>query len=81
LRQGRRHAHAARPAHYPGRPRASSELSRERSHCRNHPKQGIDMDKLPDLPNVNPDQLDIPSEEKLAPVGDYDHPPRILLLY
>jgi arsenic resistance protein ArsH len=39
------------------------------------------MDKLPDLPNVNPDQLDIPSQEKLAQVGNFDHPPRILLLY
>lgn len=35
----------------------------------------------PNLPNVNAAQLDIPSAEKLAPVGDVDHPPRILMLY
>lgn len=39
------------------------------------------MDKIPDLPNINPEQLDMPSMDKLAPVGDMDHPPRILMLY
>jgi arsenic resistance protein ArsH len=37
--------------------------------------------KIADLPNINPEQLDIPSAGKLAPVGELDHPPRILLLY
>ncbi|HEY1150811.1 MAG TPA: NAD(P)H-dependent oxidoreductase, partial [Pseudoduganella sp.] len=36
---------------------------------------------LPDLPNINAGLLDIPSVEKLAPVGDLAHPPRILMLY
>ncbi|WP_395400849.1 arsenical resistance protein ArsH [Pseudoduganella sp. UC29_106] len=36
---------------------------------------------LPDLPNIKADLLDIPSVEKLAPVGDLSHPPRILMLY
>jgi arsenic resistance protein ArsH len=36
---------------------------------------------IPDLPNIDPQQLDMPSLDKLAPVGDMDHPPRILLLY
>ena len=39
------------------------------------------MNKIADLPNINPAQLDMPSVEKLAPKGDLDHPPRILLLY
>jgi arsenic resistance protein ArsH len=39
------------------------------------------MDKIPNLPNINPEQLDMPSMEKLAQVGDMNHPPRILLLY
>jgi arsenic resistance protein ArsH len=39
------------------------------------------MEKIVELPNINPDQLDIPSIEKLAPVGDINHPPRILMLY
>lgn len=36
---------------------------------------------LPDLPNLKADLLDIPSVEKLVPVGDLSHPPRILMLY
>lgn len=39
------------------------------------------MTTLPDLPNIKPDLLDLPSEAKLAPVGSMDHPPRILMLY
>lgn len=39
------------------------------------------MDKITNLPNINPDQLDIPSMDKLAPVGEINHPPRILMLY
>lgn len=39
------------------------------------------MDKIPGLPNINPAQLDIPTLDKLAPVGEFDHPPRILMLY
>jgi arsenic resistance protein ArsH len=39
------------------------------------------MTSIPDLPNLQPDLVDIPNEAKLAPVGDIDHPPRILLLY
>ncbi len=34
-----------------------------------------------DLPNINPALLDTPTLDKLAPVGDFDHPPRILMLY
>ena len=36
---------------------------------------------IPDLPNIKTEQLDMPSIDKLAPAGDQDHPPRILLLY
>jgi arsenic resistance protein ArsH len=36
---------------------------------------------LHDLPNIQPDRLDVPTMEKLAPVGELDHPPRILMLY
>ena len=36
---------------------------------------------IPDLPNLKTEQLDMPSIDKLAPAGDQDHPPRILLLY
>ena len=39
------------------------------------------MNKIPDLPNINPEQLDMPDMDKLAQVGDLSHPPRILLLY
>ncbi|MDB5952962.1 MAG: NADPH-dependent reductase [Massilia sp.] len=37
--------------------------------------------KITDLPNINPGQLDIPNLDKLAAVGELNHPPRILLLY
>ncbi|NVD97959.1 arsenical resistance protein ArsH [Massilia sp. BJB1822] len=36
---------------------------------------------IPALPNINAAQLDLPSQEKLTPVGSFDHPPRILMLY
>lgn len=39
------------------------------------------MDKIPNLPNINPSQLDLPAMEKFAQVDDMDHPPRILMLY
>lgn len=39
------------------------------------------MEKITNLPNINPDQLDLPRLDKLAPVGDLSHPPRILMLY
>lgn len=39
------------------------------------------MDKFPDLPNINPEQLPTPTLAQLAPVGALDHPPRILMLY
>lgn len=39
------------------------------------------MAKLNDLPNIKPELLDIPNLDKLAPVGDLNHPPRILMLY
>lgn len=39
------------------------------------------MAKIDDLPNIKPEQFDLPSIAKLAPVGDLAHPPRILMLY
>lgn len=39
------------------------------------------MNTLPDLPNINAEQLPVPTLAKLAPVGGMDHPPRILMLY
>lgn len=39
------------------------------------------MDKIANLPNIRPEQFDIPSLDKLAQAGDLDHPPRILMLY
>jgi len=36
---------------------------------------------MTDTPNIRPDQFDIPTPAKLAPVAGFDHPPRILLLY
>lgn len=45
-------------------------------------KKGIvSMDKIPELPNISPGQLDVPSVSKLEPVGELAHPPRILMLY
>jgi len=39
------------------------------------------MTRLPGLPNIDAERLDVPSVDKLAQVGDMRHPPRILLLY
>jgi arsenic resistance protein ArsH len=39
------------------------------------------MDKIPDLPNIRADQLDMPALQKLEPASGIDHPPRFLLLY
>jgi len=39
------------------------------------------MNTIPGLPNIDAAQLDMPSMDKLAQVGDMTHPPRILLLY
>ena len=36
---------------------------------------------VPDLPNIKAPQLDMPTLDKLAPVDELTHPPRILLLY
>ena len=36
---------------------------------------------IPNLPNIHQEQLDLPTLDKLAPVGDLTHPPRILMLY
>jgi arsenic resistance protein ArsH len=38
-------------------------------------------EKLSNLPNIEPGLLDLPTLDKLAPVGDLSHPPRILMLY
>ncbi|MES2319420.1 MAG: arsenical resistance protein ArsH [Pseudomonadota bacterium] len=38
-------------------------------------------ERLQHLPNIKPEQLDLPTLEKLAPVGDLSHPPRVLMLY
>jgi arsenic resistance protein ArsH len=39
------------------------------------------MTSIPNLPNLQPELVDIPSDAKLAPAGAMGHPPRILLLY
>jgi len=39
------------------------------------------MDKIANLPNIRPEQFDIPNLDKLAQSGDLDHPPRILMMY
>jgi len=39
------------------------------------------MAAIPDLPNLDPARLDLPTIARLAPEGDFDHPPRILMLY
>ncbi|MES2262475.1 MAG: arsenical resistance protein ArsH [Pseudomonadota bacterium] len=36
---------------------------------------------IPNLPNIKAELLDIPDLSRLAPVGDMNHPPRILMLY
>jgi arsenic resistance protein ArsH len=38
-------------------------------------------DQIPNLPNIKPAQLEIPSAGRLEPEAGFDHPPRILLLY
>jgi len=42
---------------------------------------GCHMASIPELPHVDEQRLGMPSMEQLAPVGDWRHPPRILLLY
>ena len=39
------------------------------------------MDKITNLPNICPEQFDIPNLDKLVQTGDFTHPPRILMLY
>lgn len=39
------------------------------------------MDKIANLPNIRPEQFDIPDLDKLAQTSDLTHPPRILMLY
>lgn len=39
------------------------------------------MDKIPDLPNIDPARLDLPAPGQLAPADRLGHPPRILMLY
>ena len=38
-------------------------------------------ERFADLPNIRAEQFDLPTPDKLAPVGDKSHAPRILLLY
>jgi len=42
---------------------------------------GCSMDKIANLPNIRPEQFDIPDLDQLAQAGDFTHPPRILMLY
>lgn len=35
-------------------------------------------ERLPNLPNIKPELLDLPTVETLKPTGDLNHPPRIL---
>jgi arsenic resistance protein ArsH len=39
------------------------------------------MNNILDLPNIDPERLDLPTIDKLAAVGELDHAPRILMLY
>jgi arsenic resistance protein ArsH len=39
------------------------------------------MNKIADLPNIDPEQLDLPTLEKLQAGAALTHPPRILMLY
>jgi arsenic resistance protein ArsH len=39
------------------------------------------QNRIAHLPNIHPEQLDMPTLDKLAPVGEFNHPPRILMLY
>lgn len=38
-------------------------------------------EKIADLPNIKPDQLDRPTLDRLAQMGELSHAPRILMLY
>jgi hypothetical protein len=38
-------------------------------------------ERLSNLRNIKPELLVLPTVEKLEPVGDLNHPPRILMLY
>ena len=33
------------------------------------------MDTIPNLPNLIPELIDLPTAGKLDPAGDFDHPP------
>jgi arsenic resistance protein ArsH len=44
-------------------------------------ENGCNMDKIAGLPNINAEQLQVPTLAQLEPVGQFNHPPRILLLY
>lgn len=44
-------------------------------------ESGYLMDKISGLLNINIGQLKTPTVEQLVPVGELDHPPRILMLY
>jgi arsenic resistance protein ArsH len=39
------------------------------------------MTTIPNLPNIKPELLDLPTVDKLEPAGQLNHPPRILMLY
>jgi arsenic resistance protein ArsH len=39
------------------------------------------MNKLPDLPNIDPARFELPTPDKLEPGAGSEHPPRILMLY
>jgi len=39
------------------------------------------MNQIPDLPNIEPARLDLPTAERLAPADRVAHPPRFLMLY
>jgi arsenic resistance protein ArsH len=44
-------------------------------------ESGCSVDKIAGLPNIRPEQFDLPNLDKLAQTGDVNHPPRILMLY
>lgn len=37
--------------------------------------------RILDIPNIKLERLEVPTLEKLEPIGDLSHPPRILMLY
>jgi arsenic resistance protein ArsH len=41
----------------------------------------VTTNSLPDLPNIRLEHLSVPTLDKLAPVGEMNHAPRILMLY